>query len=130
MLLRTDAARSDIGDAAVLETQSRICDVFAAAQNRHADGIDRLNRRTDEMQNDLEIVDHQIEHDADVGAAIRVRRKPMRLDETRMSQTLFECAEHRIETLHVTNLQDEIFAARRVQPVRSRARYFRQSAFR
>ena len=38
------------------------------------------------MQDDLEIMNHEIEHDPDIGAAIWIRRKPMRFDEARMSQ--------------------------------------------
>ena len=91
--LRADPARGDVGDAAVLETQPRIGDVFAPAQDRHADGIDRLHRRPNEMQNNFQIVNHEIEHDADVGAAIRKRRKPVRLDEARMRQARLERAQ-------------------------------------
>ena len=74
------------------------------------------------MQNDFQIVDHEIEHDADVGAAIWIRRKAMRFDEARMGQPRLERAQHRIEALDMTDLQDEIFAAPPIRPVRSRAR--------
>src|SRR5947209_8833345 len=60
------------------------------------------------MQNDLEIVNHQIEHDADVGAAIWIRRESMRFDETRMRQSRLERAQDRIESLDVTNLKDQL----------------------
>ena len=106
-LLGADPAGGDVRHAAILETEPRIRDVFAAAQDRHADGVDRLHGRTDEMQNDFEIVDHQVEHDSDIGAAIRIRRKPMRLDEARIRQAFFQRAQDRIETLHVADLQDE-----------------------
>ena len=82
------------------------------------------------MQNDFQVVDHEIEHDADVGAAIRERRKPMRFDETRMGQPCFERAQDRIETLDVTDLQNELALQRPVPPVRSPAPCFPRSAFR
>ena len=68
----TDPARSDVGDATVFKTQTRVGNIFAATQNRHADGIDCLNWRTHEMQNDFQIMDHEIENDADLGAAIGI----------------------------------------------------------
>src|SRR5207245_6015953 len=49
----TDATRSDIRDAAVFERNPRVRDVFAAAQRRHADGLERLHRRSPELQNGL-----------------------------------------------------------------------------
>ncbi len=106
--LRTDAAGSDVGDAAVLETQARIRDILAAAQHRHADGLDRLHGRAHEMEDDLEIVNHEIEHDADIGAAIRIRGEAMRLDETRMREPFFERAQDGIEALDVADLEDEV----------------------
>ena len=93
--LGTDSTRGDVGHAAILETKPRVGDVFAPTQDRHADRIDRLHGRPDEMQNDFRVVDHEIEHDADVGAAIWKRRKAMRFDETRMGQARFERAQAR-----------------------------------
>ena len=93
--LGTDPTRGDVRDAPILETEARVGDVFAPAQDRHANRINRLHRRPDEMQNDFQVVDHEIEHDTDVGAAIRKRRKPMRFDETRMGQTCLERAQAR-----------------------------------
>ena len=60
------------------------------------------------MQNDFEIVDHQIEDDADVRAAVRIRRKPMGLDEARIGEPFFQRAQDRIETLDVADLQDTV----------------------
>jgi hypothetical protein len=37
--------------------------------------------------NDFQVVNHEIEHDTDVGAAIWKRRKAMRFNEARMGQT-------------------------------------------
>ena len=62
------------------------------------------------MQNDFEIVNHQIEDDTDVGAAIWVRRETMRFDKTRMGQSRFERAQHRIESLDVADLKNQLIA--------------------
>src|SRR4030095_1732387 len=60
------------------------------------------------MQNDFQVVDHEIEDDANVSAAIWKRRKAMRLDEARMGQARLERAQHGIEALDVSDLQDEL----------------------
>src|SRR5438105_1160447 len=59
------------------------------------------------MQNYFQVVDHEIEHHADIGAAIRKWRKPMRLDEARMREARLERAQHRIKTLDMSHLQNQ-----------------------
>jgi len=65
------------------------------------------------MQNDFQVVNHQIEDDADVGAAVRIGREPVGLDESRIRQAFFQRAQDRIEALDVADLEDE--ATRRGQ---------------
>src|SRR5712691_7433106 len=60
------------------------------------------------MQNDFQVVNHEIEHDTDVGAPIWKRREPMRLDKARMRQTRLERAQDGIEALDVPDLQNEL----------------------
>ena len=121
----TDAARGDVGHATILETDARVGDVFAPAQDRDADGIDRLHGRPNEMQNNFEIVNHEVEHDPDVGAAIWERRKPMRFDEARMGQARFQRAEHRIETLDMPDLQNEMAPRRELSQLTRLGRVIR-----
>ena len=64
------------------------------------------------MQNDFEVVNHKIENHADISAAIRVRRKPVRLDETRMHQVRFQCIQNRVEALDVAYLQNQVVLRR------------------
>ena len=106
-LLGRNARDGDVRDAAVFKTQPRVGDVLAAAQHGYTDGIDTLQRRADEVQDDLDVVDHQVEHNADFDAAVRIRREPVRFDETRTRQSRFERAEHGIEPFDVADLQDE-----------------------
>src|SRR6266516_875970 len=88
--LRTDAARGHICYASILEMQSHVGDVFTSAKHRHSHRIDTPQGRTHEMQNNFQIMDHQIENDTDVGTAFRVRPEPMRFDEPRMRQIFFK----------------------------------------
>ncbi len=63
---------------------ARIRDVDAAGQHRHADGVDRLDLRMHQRQDDVEIVNHQVEDDVDVEAAFGKRAEAMDLDEARI----------------------------------------------
>jgi hypothetical protein len=56
--LGTDAARGHICHATVFEMQSHVCDVFAPAKHGHAHRINTPQRRTHEMQNDFQVMDH------------------------------------------------------------------------
>src|SRR5437588_8795425 len=103
--LGADPARRYVRDATVFEMDARIGNVFAFAQNRNPDRVDALHRRAHKMQNNFEVVDHQIENDANVGAAIWIRREPMRFDKARMGESCFERAQDQIEALDLANLQ-------------------------
>ncbi len=52
-------------------------------------------------------MDHQVEHDADVGAARLERREPVRLDEARGRQLAGHGQDHGIEPLQVAHLQHQ-----------------------
>src|SRR5215211_9359551 len=56
--LGADAAGSHVCHATVFKVESRVCNVFALTKHGNADRVDTPNRRTDEMQNDFEIVNH------------------------------------------------------------------------
>src|SRR5438552_5917229 len=102
--LRADSAGSNVRNAAACKSQSCVGNIFSAAEHGHAYGIDVFDGRTHQMQNDLQIMNHQIEDDSDIGAAIRIGRESMCFDKSRMSEPLLECAQDRIETFHMTDL--------------------------
>ena len=52
-------------------------------QHRHADRLDRRDLRAHQRQDDVEVVDHQVEDDVDVEAALGERAEPVHLDEPR-----------------------------------------------
>src|SRR6478672_2985069 len=56
--LGTDAAGGHVCHATVFKVESRVRNVFALAQHRHADCVDTPKRRADEIQDDFEIVNH------------------------------------------------------------------------
>src|SRR5438309_224565 len=66
------------------------------------------------MQNDFQIVNHQIENNTDLRAAIWIRREAMRFDKTRMTQALFQRAEDGIKAFDMANLQNQPFFRRKL----------------
>jgi hypothetical protein len=83
----------------------------------------RDHGRFHEREHDIEIVNHQIKHDADVGRAGRVGREPVRFDEARFGRGGLEIFENGIEPLDVADLQDAIFLLRDLNQVRRPARF-------
>jgi hypothetical protein len=64
-----NAAGLQVGHAAVRERHPRLRQIFVAAENGHAQRLDRSHRRPYQGQHQIEIVNHQIEHHADIGGA-------------------------------------------------------------
>ena len=62
----------------------RVGDVDLRRQHRHADGLDALDFARRRCQDQIEIVNHQVEHDVDVEAAAELRAEPMHFDEARI----------------------------------------------
>ena len=83
-----------------------------AGQHRHADRLDRLDLGVDERQHDVEIVNHQVEDDVDVEAALGKRAEPVDLDEARIGQQRPRRGDRRIEALGVPDRQDSAAASR------------------
>ena len=84
LALERDAARRHVGDAAVREAEPRVGDVDRRREHRDADRLDRAQRRRHHAEDDVEVVDHQVEDDVDVGAALGERRQAVALDEARL----------------------------------------------
>ena len=81
----------------------------------HADGVHVLHRAAHQIENDIKVVDHQVEHDADLGAARaqpgarrRVRSQPVRFDEPRLARGVVQALEDGIEALDVPHLQHDV----------------------
>jgi hypothetical protein len=64
-----DPACRDVGDAAVLELDAGIGDVLGGAQYGDAGGVHGLHRGVGEPEDDVQIVNHEVEDHADLGAA-------------------------------------------------------------
>src|SRR5207249_5787769 len=104
-LVRTDATGGEVGDAAVGKAQARVGDVLRFAQHRDADRVHARDGAFYEGEDNIQVMNHQIEHDPDVRAAGRVRREPVGLDEARRGGHRFEVFEDRIESFDVAHLE-------------------------
>src|SRR5436190_10068148 len=81
------------------------------------------------MENDFQIVNHEIQYNADICAALRIWREAMRLTESWTCQTLFKRAEHRIKPFHVADLQNQSFLRSELHQLSRFGRFFRDRFF-
>ena len=109
-----DAARSDVGNAPRRELQPRVGDIRFLRQHRDADGLDGDHLGWHDRQHDIEVMNHQIEDDVDVEAAIGKRTQPMHFDETRMIEQRAHGGDGRVVALGVPDAEDGTRCARRI----------------
>ena len=64
--LSADAAGGKVGDAAVFELDADVSDVGLRGQHGEANGAQLAHGRVDEGEHDVEVVDHEVEHDVDI----------------------------------------------------------------
>ena len=74
---------------------------FSVSTGTH--GLDRHHVRTDDRQDDVEIVNHEIEDDVDVEAAIGERAEPVHFDEARARDEPQRDGDRRIVPLGVAD---------------------------
>jgi hypothetical protein len=108
VLLQRDAAGAEVGDAAVLERDPRVGDVLGLRHDRDADGVDALDRRIGQLQDDADVMDHQVQDHADLGAARGEGRQPLGGDVTGVGDGLLEEGHHRVVMLDVSDLDDAV----------------------
>src|SRR5208337_2302619 len=101
-----NAAGGEVGDAAGGEFQTHIRNIHFARQNRQADGADFLDRRFGEGEDDVEIVDHQIEHDVDIERARSEHAQPVHFEKHGLGQQREGGAYGGIEALEMPGLGD------------------------
>ncbi|MNC85921.1 hypothetical protein D3C83_15410 [compost metagenome] len=80
-------------------------DINLVGQHREADRTHVGNLALDEVQDDIDVMDHEIQHHIDVGAARFEGGEPVRLDEQRFVQHFLERKHGRVEALDVPHLE-------------------------
>ena len=81
--LAADAARGQVGDASIVETDAGVGDIHAFAEYRDPDRFNRRRRRPAQIEEQIQVVNHQVEYDIDVEAASGKLRQTMHLNEAR-----------------------------------------------
>jgi hypothetical protein len=81
--LDRDAARGQIRDATVLELETGVGDVLGARQHRDTDRRQVRRRLTGQVQDGIDVVDHEVADDVDVERTRLERRHAVGLDELR-----------------------------------------------
>ena len=85
-----DAAGRQIRDAAAGKSQAHIGDVHFVRQNGDAGGPDLFRHRARQVEHDVQIVNHQIEHDVHVQAARAEQAQAVNFEEERQPHDLLE----------------------------------------
>ena len=75
------------------------------AQHSNADRVHADDRRADDVQDDLDVVDHQIENNTDIGASVRIRREASDFEKPWVIEFAFQRGEDWVETLDVSDLE-------------------------
>jgi len=79
-------AGGKVRDAAGLQLQAHIGDVDLPRQDRQPDCTNLLDRRLGKCQHDVQIVDHQVEHNINIQRPWSKHAKPVNLEKHRLSQ--------------------------------------------
>jgi hypothetical protein len=85
--------------------EANIGNVFTFAEDRDANRIHADNRCAHDMQDDLDVVNHEIEDDTDVGTPVGVRRASSHLEEARVVELALQRNQDRIEPFDVSDLK-------------------------
>ncbi len=110
--LHTDPAAGDVRDTAIGEADPGVGDVDIVREYRAPHCVDTLHRRAYETVDEIDIVDHQIQHYAHIESTRLVGCDPVRLDELWLIHVFRESYDSRIEALEVSYLQHERFFCR------------------
>src|SRR5216684_4415963 len=103
-----NAAGGKVGDAAGFEFEADVGDVNLAREYRQPDRPNFPDRRIRERQNDVEVVNHQVQHDVDIQRAWGEDAEAVNLEEHWLSQQGGGRAYSGVETLEMSGLGDEI----------------------
>src|SRR4029453_8203437 len=102
-----DPASGKVGDTPVLKPKPCVGDIYSPGQDRYSDRLDRLDIRSHQRQQHVQIVNHQVEDDVDIEASFRKRTQTVDLDEARISQQRTRLGNGWIEPLRMPDTQWE-----------------------
>src|SRR5262249_15386323 len=78
--------------------------------HRNPDGTNFANGRRNQTENNIEIVDHEVQHNIDIEASWRECSQAMDLEELGLRRKLASCSDNRIESFNMTDLKDTLMS--------------------
>ena len=107
-LLGGDAGGGEVGDAAGFELDADVGDIDFAGEDREADGAELADGRVGELEDDVEVVDHEVEDDVDVERARGEDAETVGLEEHGAVEQRLDRGDGGVETLEVADLDDAL----------------------
>ncbi len=106
--LVVDAGCFQVGNTPIGKLEPGHGQVFVGTKQGHAHGIDIDYITAHQREDQVEIMDHQVEHDTDVGRTERVGTGTDRFDVLWGFQFMHHGVPGRIEAFHMAHLQHEL----------------------
>ncbi len=110
--LAADATRREPHERSVRKLQPRVRDVDSVGEHRHAHRFDSLRLRPERIEDEIQIVDHEIQDHVDLRAARIERGQPMAFREARPNDARANVAPRAVEALDVADAEHDARAAR------------------
>ena len=105
--LYRNPAGGHIGDAAIGKSYARVSDVRLIRQHHDSYGFDPFYSRVDEAGDDINVVNHEIQHHIHIRPTLAVGREAMAFDETRRSQIRLRRQNGCIEALEMPHVVEQ-----------------------
>jgi hypothetical protein len=103
-----DAAGGEVGDAAGVELDACVGDIDLGGEDGEADGVDFADGRVGEVEDDVEVVDHEVEDDVDVEGAGAEDAEAVGLEEHGSVDAGFERGDGGVEAFEVADLNEAV----------------------
>ena len=107
-----DTAGGKIGDAASGELKPHVGDIDLGGENGDAGGANLLGRFAGERENDIDIVNHQVQHHIHIQAAQGEFAHAVDFEKQRHGHHLARVDHSGVEALQVSDLEDAAGGAR------------------
>src|SRR5437588_838717 len=87
-LFGTHAAGREVGYTSAVENQAHVGDVHVFAEHGQAHGADLFDFGIRKSQDNIQVVNHQVQHDVDVQTACAEHAHPVNFEEQRLGDDL------------------------------------------
>ena len=114
---RADSAHRQVGRGAAFEFQANVGDVFFVGENRDADGVHGNEGGLNDLEDDVDVVDHEVEDDSDVGNARIERSEAVAFNECGAVEHSAQVADGGVVAFDVADLEDAVVALSHVDEV-------------